>query len=164
MAVTAEYSAEFNLTQIAVPQQMVDVNKWHGRVRSRYFKFTQGAAAGDANSTAELVRMPAGRVRVLGWLSSIAFAAFGAARTLDVGNRAYTKVDDTTQAEAAQFYASAVDVSAAGSLLLSESTAAGTHTNLLVESKGGFTIFAKVAGGTIPAGTIVEGTILYVVD
>lgn len=164
MAVTNEYSAEFQAAVNATPTQRVDVNKWGGKLRARYFKHTQGAAAGDINSTAELVRLPAGKVRIIGHLSRIEFSAFGAARTLDVGNRAYTKQDGTTQAESAAFYASAVDVAAAGNLILNEAQAAGTHANLLVESKTGFDIFAKVAGGTWPAGAVTEGTIVYVLD
>jgi hypothetical protein len=126
MAVTNEKSAEFS-NMSAFPPSNNPVHSWHGRMRIAYFKFTQGAAAGDANSTAELVRLPQGSVRVIGHLSKIAFSAFGAARTLDIGTRAYKDLDGVAVAEAAQAFASAVDVSAAGSLSLEESAAAGTH-------------------------------------
>lgn len=163
MAVTTEKSAEFGSLS-AFPPSNVEVHKWKGRLRIAYFKFTQGAAAGDANSTAELVRLPQGSVRVLGHLSRVSFAAFGAARTLDIGHRAYKDLNGAAVAEAAQKFVSAADVSTAGSVNLDESAAAGTHQSVLLQNQGGVDIFAKVAGGTIPAGTVVEGTIVYVLD
>lgn len=164
MAVTNEKSAEFT-DHSASPAKNIPVHKWGGRLRARYFKFTQGAAAGDINSTAELVRMPAGNVRILGQLSHVYFSDMGTGTTMDIGHRAYTKQDGTTQAESEAFFASAVDVAAAaGSTTLAEAAAAGVAAMPLITSRDGFDIFAKIEGSTIAAGSVIEGVVVYIVD
>lgn len=160
MAVTVQYSAEFTNHNAALPIYVPSYT-WRGRLRVAYFRFTQ-SGAGDANSTAELVHLPAGKIRVLGNLSTIYFDAFGAARTLDVGYRAHTNEDGTAVAEDEDFFATAVDVSAAGSAVLDEAGSAARAA--LLDSTEGVDIYAKVEGGTIPDTTVLEGFIVYVVD
>lgn len=164
MAVTAEKSAEFTNYSAALPVN-IPVHKWGGRLRARNFKFTQGAAAGDVNSTAELVRMPGGNVRILGSLSRVYVSDQAAATTMDIGYRAYVGIDGVTVVEDEAAFASAVDVgTAATSTTLAEAKAAGVSGDVLISSRNGFDIFAKFEGDVIAAASVVEGTIIYVVD
>ena len=66
--------------------------------RKKLFTFTQGAAAGDANSIARLFDLKAGEVLDTHQMS-IRFSAFGAARTLNIGNDAYTLPNGTVVAQ-----------------------------------------------------------------
>lgn len=157
MAVTNLNSTQYAL-QVG-PGTEID-HPYHGRVKCMTFEFAQGAVAGDATSTATLIRLPAGKIMILTKLSQIEFSAFGASRTLDVGYAAYTNLSATAVAAAPAYLASAVDVSSAGSMLLNEST---TPTmSQYIETRDGLVLNATVAGGTIPAAATIKGYILYV--
>lgn len=134
-----------------------------GKVRVAHFTFTQ-SGAGDATSTVELCRLKAGQMRILTHLSIIAFDAFGASRVLDIGYRAYTKIDGTTEAEDANALADNIDVSSAGKALLSGSTSGSNQAidgTFRISSATDVVIFATVAGGTIPDTTKLHGCIVY---
>ncbi len=165
MAVTTEKSAEYsNLS--AVPPSNNPVYSWHGRLRVAYFKHVQGAAAGDINSTAELVKLPQGSVRIIGHLSKIYFKGNTVATTMDIGTRAYKDLDGVAVAESAQRFVSAFAVGAGTvNTDLTESQAdAGTFANLVLQSQDGVTVFAKIAGAVWAAGATTEGVIVYVLD
>lgn len=165
MAITNEKSAELTLVT-GTPASMVEVFKWHGRLRVATFKHTQGAAAGDIGSTADLVKLPAGSVRVIGALSKIYFRGNTALTTMDVGTRAFKKLDGTTNAELATAYVSAFAVGAGTvNTPLDEAVAnAGTFHDTVHQSQDGVTIFAKVAGAVWAVGAVTEGFIVYVLD
>ncbi|MDP2619906.1 MAG: hypothetical protein Q8P46_06970 [Hyphomicrobiales bacterium] len=160
MTVTTQVSDQIANTQ-AVPEVKNKVSDLTGKVRFARFDFTQ-VGAGDAASTVDLVKMPHGRIRIVPILSRLVAAAFGAARTLDVGHTGYTKVDGEAVNASVDFVLDGLDVSGATSAYM------GTGTNgveeIEIESKSGFTLQAKVAGGTIPAGTTLSGWIAYVKD
>lgn len=128
-------------------------------LRADTVSFTQADAAGDATSTVDLVDLPYGLIRLLGYLSLVAFSAFGAARTMDIGWRAYTDKNGDTVVADPNGLASAVDVSAAGTLLLSEALAGALTQEF--SSRSGVTIFATISGGTIDVGETIDGTIVY---
>lgn len=160
MAVTTQYSTELGNVDNTVPVSVNEVANWDGQVQIRTFTFTQ-SGAGDANSLAYLVKLPAGRVRVLGALSRIQFAAFGTGRTLDVGHAAYTESDGTAVAADEDDLDAAVDVSAAGSAALGTALGAGTGDSKIFDSRSGVQIQAKVESGTIPDGTKLTGYIAF---
>lgn len=152
MAVTNENSTEF-ANQTASPVVPLEPNEFQGSIQIAHFDFTQGVAAGDANSTLELIRMKAGRVRIVD--IEFACSAFGASRVLDIGYRAHTNIDGVTAvAEDDNAYSDDLDVSAAADVR--------DFVDVVTESFDGFDIFAKVTGGTIPAGATVKGVIRYV--
>lgn len=133
-----------------------------GKVRCLSIEFDQGDAAGDATSTQILGKLPAGRIRVLTNLSKIEFSAFGASRTLDIGFQAHEDEDGDAVAEDADYFASAVDVSAAGNVALDES---GTpEISQALVSNAGIVVFSTVAGGTIPVNATLKGHIFYIVE
>jgi len=159
MAVTNQKSNE--VTDLdASPVVLPDTSKRHGRVRINRFTFTQ-SGVGDAGSDVVLARLPA-HSRVIGHVSKLYFSAFGAARTLDVGYKAYTEVDGDAVVASTNFFATAVDVSGAGSLVFDEAGTAAAQQGQKFD--GPVDLVATVAGGTIPAAATLSGWVFYVVD
>ena len=160
MAVTNEFSDQ--ITDLdATPVVLQDTSSVHGRLRLFRFTFTQSAAAGDADSSVTFARLHA-HSRVIGHLSKMYFSAFGAARTLDVGYKAYTDIDGTAQVADADFFATAVDVSSAGSLVFDESDTAAAHQGKKFD--GEVDLVCDVAVDTIPAAATLDGHVVYVLD
>jgi hypothetical protein len=158
MAVSSEKSVQMDRLD-AIPPEANPVHEWRGKKRILYFSHTQ-AVAGDAASIQSLAKLPQGSVRVIADESRVYFSAFGASRVLDIGFAAYTNLDGEAVAADPDFFATDVDVSAAGSALLSEASAKLP----LFESLDGVEIESVVAGGTIPAAATLEGYITYVID
>lgn len=161
MAITQEKSDQI-VNQEATPPVMSGVDTLRGKVKMLRFSFTQGAAAGDAASLQELVKVPAGVVRVILSLSRIAHSAFGAARTLDLGWLAYTDTNGAAVAADPNGLDDGVDVSSAGSFIPG-GTVGGDET-FLFESNGGLTLTTQNNDGTIPIGATLNGYIMYVQD
>lgn len=163
MAVTAEKSTQ--VTNQEAANAHLEPNEASGRLRIGYFDFTQGAAAGDANSTVDLAYMPAGRVRVISKLSFITCSAFGSARTLNIGYTAHTdQAGDSVNADE-DAVADGLDVSAAADLQMGLSTAAGVAaTTLLLNGRDRVLLQAKCLGGTLPAAATLNGFFVYVND
>lgn len=153
MAVTNTQSAQI----LNVADRTYPVEKW-GKLRFVYYDVTQGAAAGDINSTFELCDVPYGRVRLLPQLSLISFGAFGAARLLDIGHLVYK---DSSGADVAADYdaiAVGIDVSAADA----DGIKIGNLLKWDLFSKGGVRLAAQVRGGTVPAATNLKGYFVFV--
>lgn len=163
MAVTTENSTEYALI-VSDPKIAVQVDKWGGRLRFREFNFTQGAAAGDANSLINLVRLPVG-ARVIADLSHLKRSAFGTGRTLDIGFLAYTKQGGTAVAAVVDKFLDGLDVSAAGKAFMGTGTSASQIFKFDEAIEEGFIdVQAIVLGGTIPAAATLSGWIAYVED
>lgn len=166
MAVTTEKSTQVTNMEASPPVHLKP-SDLRGRVRVARFQFTQGAAAGDATSTADLVKIQGGSqgLTILKSMSRVVCSAFGASRVLDIGHTGYTNQDGTAVAADADILLDGADVSAIANLPLGVGTnALGTDDAFDVDSVGEVTIQAVVAGGTIPAGATLNGEIFYVND
>lgn len=131
----------------------------HGKVRFAYFKSTS-TADGDIGTTVDLVKLPQGAVRVLPGLSCLSVGACGASRTLSIGHTAYVKDGSGTQeALNATAFVNALDVSSAVN-----GVAFGTGVKYDLYSTSGVTVQAKIAGGTLPNTTVIEGYVAYVTE
>lgn len=161
MAVTAESSTQVTNVD-ATPVTLVDVNEWMGRLRFFLFNFTQGAAAGDAGSTAQLVKLPGGDVRLVLPLSHVRHSAFGASRTLDLGWEAYTDNNGDAVAADPNGLDDGVNVSAAGSFTPA-GTVSGDETYEF-SNRGGVYIAAQCNDGTLPAAGTLDGFFVAVID
>lgn len=157
MAVTNELSTQ--LTARTVPNTILDPADIGGRLRFKYFTFTQGAAAGDANSTADLVELPSGRVRIFAGLSRVSHSAFGSSRTLDIGLAAYTQPDGNAVNADEDALHSAADVENAGGFAPIDET--GNDQTVVYHADAPVIVRAKCEGGTLPAGATLEGFIVY---
>lgn len=139
----------------------------HGKLRFNRFALPAVAVAGDALTTIDLCKLPPGAVRILPWLSRIEVSAFGSSRVLDVGHRAYSKRPAGTdtaaneiEAEDDDAFIADLDVSSAVAL----SAWSATVEKFDIYSRDGVTIFAKVAGGTIPVGATILGYVAYLYE
>lgn len=159
MAVEAYKSAEVT-KQTSIPRVMLSTDEI-GIIHYQKFTFTQTPNAGDIGSTADLVIMPAGRFRILPHLSRIAWSAFGASRTLNVGHTGYTKSDGTVVAAVPAALLSGEDVSAAGGKTFTQNLDDGVF---IEDALGVVLIQAIVAGGTIPLNATLKGHLAYVRD
>lgn len=137
----------------------------NAKLRFAYFALPAVAVAGDIGTTIELADLPPGAVRLLPWLSRLTTSAFGASRTLSIGHRAYAKADGnfgatTDEAEAAAAFVSALDVSSA----VANTAWSSTVQKYDMFSKAGVTLFATVAGGTIPVNATLSGLVAYLYE
>lgn len=135
----------------------------HGKYRIGYFyyKNTSGAALA-AGTQIDLMRLPSGAVRILPGLSRLRHTAFGTARTLDIGHRAYydkSEVDSAEVAEDPNAFVAALAIAAAG-----ENVTVGTDIKHDLYSRKGPVIFATVNGDTIPVDAELEGFFAYVYE
>lgn len=163
MAVTAQKSAQ-ETNRTALPPVLNPAYDWKGKTRKFYFSHTQ-AGAGDANSTVDLVTLPPGKWRLLKTESLYVCSAFGAARVLDVGYLAHTKIDGTAVNAAADVIDDGADASAAASKRMGTGTnGLGTDPTILFDSRDGVTIQAKVLGGTIPDLATLNGYITAIAE
>lgn len=163
MAVTTEKSTQVT-NQDATPAVMNPYFEDGASVRYLYFKHTQGSSAGDDGSSAILTRIPAGQGHILKQLSFCRFTAFGSSRTLDIGLAAYTERDSDSVSAQTDVLEDGRDISSANA----KGVALGTGTNaasallLTYDSKAPIDVKAIVAGGTWPAGAVLEGWIACV--
>jgi len=96
MAITTQKSDQ--LTNLdASPSVIENSHNLHGRLRVAYFKHTQ-SGTGDAGSSFEAVRLPPGKVRILGSLCNLQVSVAASTPTIDVGWDAYTDLDGTAVA------------------------------------------------------------------
>lgn len=155
-----------NSTQVGYEASPVTIVKncdSNCKTRKKVFNFVQGAAAGDAGSTAVLANLPAGRVRIYPLESRITWSAFGASRLLDVGYAAYTSEDGSAVTVSAAYFDDDIDVSSAGTAAMGSDIPDKDKTKYFA-SKSGVSIYATVAGGTIPAAATIDGYITYTVE
>lgn len=161
MAVTTQNATQYGNTQ-ADPRVMNPTHEAHGRLRVARFNFTQ-SGAGDAGSIVRLVKLPKGKVRAILPLSRVAFSALGASRTLDLGWQAHQADDGSGEVAAdPNGLDDGVDAASAGAVI-PEGTVGGDETKLF-ESLDGVLLTAQINDGTIPDGTTLDGTIVYVMD
>lgn len=146
-------------------QLVVDYRKYpiddHGKMRIQYFSVSALAVAYAQNDTIVLFKLPPGRVRVLPCLSRISNSAFGAARTLSIGNKAYMKRPpiETLEPLLSTTFITALDVSGANAGL-----AWGTGIKFDIYSTAGVDIYATVLGGTMPIGASMSGYMTYIYE
>lgn len=130
----------------------------HGKDRIAFFSLPATTIVGDAGTTIELTDLPPGAVRIWPHRCRLTASAFGAARTLSIGHRAYQKSSTPVASEAqnASAFANALDVSAAVNAIVFS-----TVMKYDVYSLAGVVVYATVAGGTIPVGATLSGYIAY---
>lgn len=151
MGVTTERSTLVQVQEGTIASILSTLGSSALRAQVMPFSFTQGAAAGDATSTAALVKMPAGKHKVLG--IAVVCSAFGASRVLDIGYEAHTNTAGAAVNADADAFKNDLDVSAAATSLIA--------LNTDMDSAAGYVVNATVAGGTIPAGATLAGWVLF---
>jgi len=163
MATTGPYYST-QLTNIrATPPVALAVSDHSGKLRIAYFDYTQ-AAGGTANDIIHLVRLPAGRVRIIGGLSQIYHNLTTASATIDIGWAAHTDLDGVAVAADVDGLDDGISTEAAGTIAVGTVAAvAALGGNKLLNSQEGIDITLKCI--KLPAASdTVAGHIAYVMD
>lgn len=138
--------------QVGSSATPLDPTDAHGRVRIGHFEFTDLTAA--AADTLNLLKMPAGKVRVL--KLHLVTSAFEATADLDIGYSAYTNRSDRAAVNAdADAFANDLDVATGGTF--------DTAPDVIIDSTGGWTLTGTLATAGASGDTI-KGWVEYVID
>jgi hypothetical protein len=147
----AQDSDEYAL-QVGATATPLDPTQAHGRIRVGHFKFSALTSAAD--DTLNLLKMPAGKVRVLA--VHVKTSAFGAGTVLDVGYGAYT---DRSSRDAVV----AAPAALASDLSLAAAADLHAYPDVVIDSTGGWTLTGLLQVGAGTAETL-SGYVEYVID
>lgn len=161
MAITTQYSTEYDQANVSASGNL-ETHEMAGRVRCAYFTVAQDGA-GDAGSSAALVKLPAGKVRLLAAQSKAYVNWTTASATLDLGWDAYEDINGTAVAADANGIDDGLAVDTAGYQTFGAALTATGGTKVF-ESKGGVVIRATSADTAIADGDDLVGCLFYVVD
>lgn len=167
MAVTTQYSTEYDQVYVDSPPTMLSTAEWHGRVRVAYVTHAQ-SGAGDATSSVALCKLPPGRVRLLLGSSFLYVNWTTTSATMDLGWDAYTDLSGTAVAADPNGLADGIDVDAvglrSGEDLVTLAAIQATGGTKVFESKDGVVIRATSQDVAIVDGDDLVGYFLYVID
>ena len=167
MAVTTQEGTEYTAVFTTKPAALVGTHTWHGRIRGAYFKHTQDGA-GDATSSAALVKLPPGTVRLILPMSFMYVNWTTASATLDLGWDAYTDLSGTAVAADPNGLLDGLDVDTADVQAFEELTAlaglAATGYTKVFESKDGVVIRATSQDTAIADTDVIVGMFCYMQD
>lgn len=155
-------------------ERIIDAMFQYGKLRIMRFDFTSPAGMAAADIV-QLVRIPQGKVTILGWLSQIRNGAFGASITASLGYSAFRdKFGNLVAANAtALLAATAVTASATLSLNATAPATGFVGTGIadaqgvpeqFFESSSGVYITATFAGGSPAAGQVLNGGLVIAVE
>jgi hypothetical protein len=159
MAVTSQKSTEVTALDA---DTLLDTHTLKGRVRIAYFEHAQ-SGAGDAGSSVEIARLPAGKVRVLASQSKAYFNWTTASATADLGWDAYTDIDGSAVAADPNGIDDGISVETAGYQTFGASVTATGGTKVF-ESRDGVSLRLTSQDVAIADADVVAGFILFVVD
>ena len=161
MAVTTQESTQYT-AQTASPPTIQDKAMIGGRVKIAYFAHAQ-SGVGDAGSSGAAIKLPAGRVRLLGAMSNVYVNWTASSQTMDVGWDAYTDFGGTTVAADPDGLDDGVSVATAGEFDIGSVLAATGASSKVFESQEGVTLrFTAVAA--LADGDDLIGYVAYVDD
>lgn len=162
MAVTTQYSTEYNNAYVAVPQVQNTPAESKGVVQAFYVTCLQ-SGAGDATSSFALFKLPPGRVRLLLHLSRAYVNWTTGSATLDLGWDAYTNLDGTAVVADPDGLVNGLDVDAVGFRTFEGAIAGNLLTGgtYVFESKDGVVIRATSQDTAIADGDDLVGCFYY---
>jgi len=163
VALAVTESTQYGYT-IAVPPIALAPCNHHGKLRVAWFDWLNGAVAGDAGGVIDIVRLPAGRVRLLGLLSTIYHNMTTGGNTIDIGWKAYTGIDGVDVAADPDGLDDGIDVEAAGTINIGTVAAVAANCgSKLFESQSGVVI-TVTSVGIVAAADVMQGYLVYVLD
>jgi len=159
---TTFYSDEMTDVR-AVPSVPLSPVEHHGKVRYAKVTYLQ-VAAGDAGDLIQLCKLPAGRVRLIGRLSSLYHNLTTATNFADIGWAAYVGLDGIAVDADPDGLDDNIDVETAGTILVGTVAAVlAVGGNKLFESQEG--VIITLTSVEIPAeNDTIDGFIAYVLD
>lgn len=148
----------------AVPAEVLPVDESHGKVRIAVFEYDQVAEGADG-TLIQLVKLPAGRVRLLGKESALYHNLTTATVDLDVGWAAHVDFAGDAVAADPNGLDADVDCETAGVIRLGTVAAILAECQSKVfESQEGVIITATNKAAVIAANDTLNGYIAYVLD
>lgn len=166
MAVTHQESVQYANIATDLPREMNPVSQWGGKVQVAFFEHDQ-SGAGEATSDVAIVKLPAGRVRVLLSMSQAYVNWTTGSATLDLGWDAYIGLDGVEVVADPNGLIDGMDVDTVGIRQLSTSTVAAVIAKGYTwefTSKTGVTLRATSQDQAIASGDDLVGFIAYVCD
>lgn len=147
-----------------VPAEPLNVDESHGKVRICQFDYAQ-VAEGAADSIIQLVKLPAGRVRLLGKLSQVKHNLTTATVDLDIGWAAHVDFAGDAVAADEDGLDDNIDCETTGIINVGSVAAVLAECQSKVfESQEGVVITATVKTAVIAAADSLKGYIAYVLD
>ena len=146
----------------AVPPVALDTLDLHGRIRIAWFDWMNGLVAGDAEGVIQLVKLPAGRIRILGKLSEFYSQSTQGSQTYDIGWLEHTDLNGDTVDADEDGLNDETDVDTVGAFNFCIVQVATGSTKEL-ESQEGITI-TLTASAILKASEGIYGWIAYVLD
>jgi len=146
--------------QVNLPMLFADVSDVDTRLRVSYFSYTHTATEGAGTGEVNLVRIQAGRIKVLSDLCRLVSSDMAANADLHLGFRAYTDESAGT-AVAEDDNAFADNLDAGGGALDQTWPLPAVGGITLLDSQEGITIFALIDTGNIEDTDTIEGYVVY---
>lgn len=167
MAITHDNSVELDNVITDLPHEMNPVSAWGGKLQFAAFTHDQ-SGTGDAGSDVGLVKLPAGRVRVILPLSQAYVNWTTGSATLDLGWDAYDGLDGVEVVADPDGLADGIDVESAGYF----NFGAFATQPAAMKALGGMKVFTSKEGVTLRAtsptamvsGDDLVGYVVYVCD
>ena len=146
----------------AVPAVPLQPDEHHGKVRIARFDYDQ-VAEGAIGTVIDLVKLPAGRIRLLGRLSQLYHNLTTATVDLDIGQDAYTNFAGTAVVADPDGLDNDIDCEAAGIINIGSVLVAQAQDKVF-ESQEGVTINCTLVTAVIAAADSLRGYIAYVLE
>ena len=146
----------------AVPAEVLPVDECHGKLRYAIFEYDQVAEGADG-SIIQLVKLPAGRVRVLGKESLLYHNLTTGTVDLDVGWAAHVDFAGDAVAADDDGFDVAIDCETAAIIRLGSALIAEAGMKVF-ESQEGVIITATLETAVIAADDTLNGYIAYILD
>lgn len=162
MAISAPSVSSQYSSYSAKPQTFVKPSDWSAKLRSSYAKLTFTAAGFTTAALGDisLIRMPAGRVRILVDQCRIVCPAGTATSDLDIGVSAYVAQDGTAVTLAGAALADSLDV---GGGAIDSVFTLPTNGIYEVDSKSGFDIVCSFDTANSPAAGDMHVYVVYMI-
>jgi hypothetical protein len=132
----------------------VKSSDWGSKLRCSYASVVYAGTTGTAG-TIKLLRLPQGKIRILGWLSRILGVHASASLRVDVGYTAHTNADGTAVVADVNGIASAQDPDT----FAAPDELASTHLEL--DSREGIDITYAIQAGALAAGDTFKIWLVY---
>jgi len=163
MAITFNTSVEL-ANQLAHPPVEMESNYIYGKLRLYRVSFNQGAAVGDIGSAARLIRLPAGKINLLAWLSSLRNSAW-TGTSVSIGWEAYRDKSGAVVAANPTGLMAVTSVNTANLINAAfGATASLPDGSKTFESSSGVVITAFSTVATIPIGGTILGYLVVAVE
>lgn len=147
---------------IATPKVALSPFEQHGRLRIASFDWANGLVAGDAGGVISILKLPAGRVKIFGHLSSIYHNMTTGSNTILIGWTAYTGIDGVAVAADPNGLDDAISVETAGTIRVATVLVANANMKLFESQEG--VVITVTSVGIVAASDVLEGYIAYVLD